>query len=90
MEVRLYEDSSAPVDARVEDLLQRMTLEEKVAQLGSVGPEVLLNDQGEICFDKAQAAIPHGIGQITRMAGASDLAPDKAAKAANAIQQFLE
>ena len=50
MEVRLYEDSSAPVDARVEDLLQRMTLEEKVAQLGSVGPEVLLNDQGGNLF----------------------------------------
>lgn len=36
-----------------------------------------------------QGAIPHGIGQITRVAGASGLEPGKAAKAANAVQRFL-
>jgi beta-glucosidase len=34
----LYLDSSAPVDLRVKDLLKRMTLEEKIAQLQSVWP----------------------------------------------------
>ena len=34
-EMDLYEDPSQPVSNRVEDLLSRMTLEEKLAQLGS-------------------------------------------------------
>jgi len=89
MEVKLYQDKNAPVKARVEDLLKRMSLEEKVAQLGSVGPEALLDEQGEFCLEKAKQAIPYGIGQITRVAGASGLDPEKAAKAANAIQRYL-
>ena len=32
-EKMLYKDASQPVEARVEDLLSRMTLEEKAAQL---------------------------------------------------------
>lgn len=90
MELKVYEDRNAPVSARVEDLLKRMTLEEKVAQLSAVGPEVLLDDQGEFCVEKAKEAIPYGIGQITRIAGASDLEPEQAAKAANAVQRFIE
>ena len=31
-----YKDASLPINARVDDLLQRMTLEEKVAQLQAV------------------------------------------------------
>ncbi|MDE2630499.1 MAG: hypothetical protein KGM97_05865, partial [Alphaproteobacteria bacterium] len=34
--VVLYKDASAPVEARVKDLLSRMTLEEKVAQMLAV------------------------------------------------------
>ncbi|NMB38875.1 MAG: beta-glucosidase [Firmicutes bacterium] len=90
MNLKLYEDKNAPVNKRVDDLLGRMTLEEKVAQLGSVGPDVLLNDKGEFCPEKAKKVIPEGIGQITRIAGASGLEPTKAAKAANDIQYFLE
>src|SRR5688572_14293215 len=32
----IYKDSNQPIDRRVEDLLSRMTLEEKVAQMISV------------------------------------------------------
>src|SRR3982750_4258061 len=35
----LYKDASAPIDARVDDLLKRMTLEEKGAQLLTVWQE---------------------------------------------------
>jgi len=89
LELKVYEDRNAPVSARVEDLLKRMTLEEKVAQLSAVGPEVLLDDQGEFCVEKAKEAIPYGIGQITRIAGASDLEPEQAAKAANAVLRII-
>lgn len=63
-----YWDASLPVDQRVEDLLARMTLDEKVAQLITVW-----NSKNEIqgvddVFDAAKAAAryPDGIGQIAR------------------------
>ena len=34
---QLYKNADAPVEARVEDLLKRMTLEEKVDQMCMVG-----------------------------------------------------
>ncbi len=36
----IYPDPTFPLDARVEDLVQRLTLEEKVAQLGSNAPAI--------------------------------------------------
>ena len=41
MDVKLYQNPDAPIEARVEDLLQRMTLEEKVAQLGSIDKRII-------------------------------------------------
>ncbi|RJF90839.1 glycoside hydrolase family 3 N-terminal domain-containing protein [Sphingomonas cavernae] len=64
----LYKNARAPVEARVDDLLKRMTLEEKVAQLLAVWqgkPEVL---DANLQFDPAKmsARYPHGLGQFTR------------------------
>ncbi len=63
----VYKDRLATIEARVDDLLGRMTLEEKVAQvttLWSRKQEVL----DGLRFDpaKASAAHPHGIGQVAR------------------------
>ena len=39
-----YKDASLPIKERVEDLLSKMTLEEKVAQLcGDLVPTVIVN-----------------------------------------------
>ena len=64
----LYRDRSAPIDMRVRDLLGRMTLEEKVAQMQCVwfSKGRLLNADGNLSPEKAQVAIPNGIGQIGR------------------------
>lgn len=89
MSIPLYKRKDAPVEARVEDLLSRMTLEEKIAQLGSIGPKEILDADGNLDLERARKAIPHGIGQIARIAGASGLFPRKAAEAANQVQKFL-
>ena len=63
-----YWDSSQPVDQRVEDLLQRMTLEEKVAQILTVwDSKADIQGDGDV-FDPAKASkvYPNGIGQIAR------------------------
>ncbi len=76
------------MSGRVRELLARMTLEEKIAQLGSFSVHRLMTD-GKFDIGKARELLKHGIGQITRVAGGSDLPPKEAAQLANEIQRFL-
>jgi beta-xylosidase len=84
----LYRDSSRPRDERVEDLLQRMTSEEKAAQLGSAWVYQLADGEA---LDLARAAplLRHGLGHVTRISGASSLDAEASARLANAIQKHL-
>ncbi len=67
-EPMLYKDASQPVSARVEDLLRRMTLEEKVAQMIGIWEKKgdIQDAQGNFSAAKAARAFPDGLGQITR------------------------
>ena len=65
---------SLSVADRVADLLARMTLEEKVAQLGSAWV-FQLADGTSLDMEKAAELLRHGLGQVTRISGASSLAP---------------
>ena len=64
----LYKDPAAPVPARVKDLLGRMTLEEKVAQMLCLWQEknVIEDAQGEFAPAKASQSYPNGLGMIGR------------------------
>lgn len=79
----VYRDATQPIEARVADLLSRMTLDEKLAQLGSAWIYELAGEE------RASHLMRHGIGQITRIGGASNLTPPESAATANAIQRFL-
>ena len=63
----LYKDARAPIADRVKDLLGRMTLEEKVAQIIALWATKAEIMDG-LAFDpaRASAAYPNGIGQISR------------------------
>ena len=69
-----YRDPALSVDARVADLLARMTRAEKIAQLGSFWAFEVVPETG---FDEARLAAlaGDGIGQITRLAGSTNLRP---------------
>ncbi|WP_370307249.1 glycoside hydrolase family 3 N-terminal domain-containing protein [Sphingobium abikonense] len=63
----LYKDASAPVDLRVNDLLSRMTLEEKVGQIIALwATKAEIMDDLTFSPAKASAAYPASFGQITR------------------------
>ena len=64
----LYKDPKAPIPARVDDLMVRMTLEEKVAQMVGVWlkKEGIQTPEAEFSADKASKAFPDGLGQISR------------------------
>jgi beta-glucosidase len=81
-------DATLPVEARVSALMAKMTLDEKIAQLGSYWVYELL-DGTTFAPDKAQQLLHNGIGHITRIGGASNLRPHESAALANHIQEFL-
>ena len=63
----LYRNASAPIAARVADLMARMTLAEKIAQTRTAWADKAEMIDG-LAFDaaKASAAFPDGIGHVTR------------------------
>ena len=90
-----YKNPRLPVERRVADLLGRMTLEEKVAQLvclwtgrPQVGPQTdFSTDRGDFSPEKAREVMKYGIGQIARQRERKD--PREAARFANALQKWL-
>lgn len=83
-----FRDPTAGIDDRVADLLARMTLDEKLAQLGSAWVFQLAGPSG-LDLDRAAPLLAHGIGHVTRISGASSLGVREAAELANAIQRHL-
>src|SRR5262245_22191111 len=63
-----YKDPKLPFEQRVSDLVARMTLEEKVAQLVSVWLDKTQVFDASLGFDaaKAQAKFPNGLGTFAR------------------------
>src|SRR5262245_31326215 len=64
----VYRQSTAPVEARVTDLLARMTTEEKVAQLLGIWTRKREVEDAQGRFDpaNARALLGSGIGEVSR------------------------
>ncbi|MDH3705927.1 MAG: glycoside hydrolase family 3 C-terminal domain-containing protein [Acidimicrobiia bacterium] len=84
----LYRDAAASTADRVADLLGRMTLDEKIAQLGAAWITGLVDDGG-FSADRAATSIEHGIGQVTRIGASTGLLPDQSATLMNDIQRWV-
>ena len=69
-----YRDASLPLDERVDDLLARMSLDEKLAQIGSVWSTELVED-GAFSSERAEEHLRHGTGHVTRIGGATGRRP---------------
>jgi beta-glucosidase len=83
-----FRDPARPVEDRVRDLMARMTLDEKIAQLGSRWVHELI-DGVTLSEDKAASLLHHGLGQITRVGGASSVTPRQSAELNNQLQQWV-
>ncbi|MDP9001547.1 MAG: glycoside hydrolase family 3 C-terminal domain-containing protein, partial [Myxococcota bacterium] len=85
-----YRDANVPVAERVTDLLARMTLPEKIAQLESVNWEHTHIDDAtshQFSVGEARRLISQGIGEVTRPSDRHDARG--AIDFVNAIQKFL-
>ena len=84
----IYRQPHRPVDERLSDLMARMTLAEKVAQLHSAPWLVdLQNEDGSFSVEKASAVLNNGICHVGRPGW--QRSPREAAELVNAIQKFL-
>ncbi len=83
-----YQDPSIPADQRVADLLSRMTLEEKIAQLSIYHMETNNVPAEKIGLDETvRAALQHGVGALGRP-GLHSPARDTA-EWTNAFQKYM-
>jgi len=93
-----YQDTQLPIAQRVSDLLGRMTLSEKIAQMYSYW--LILSADGNhrirtdpFCqtatTDHIKEMLKLGIGQITRPLGTHPVDPKDGVRALNALQKFL-
>jgi beta-glucosidase len=84
-----YRDASLPIERRITDLLSRMTLEEKVAQMMCLWDQKKLITTGDGRFDPARAPrwFRVGIGRIERPQDGHDARGE--AEFVNAIQRWV-
>jgi beta-xylosidase len=93
----IWRDPSRPVGERVADLLARMTLEEKLAQLGSVwvgasgDGDGVAPRQDEFSDEQPplEELISHGLGQLTRVFGTRPVEPAAGISALAALQEQI-
>src|SRR5947207_10905928 len=82
-----YRDAGRPVADRIDDLLGRMTLEEKVAQLGGVWITDLVDAKG-VDHERARRLLADGIGHVTRIGASTGLRPASTAQLMNELQHI--
>jgi beta-glucosidase len=90
-----YRNPTLSPEKRVKDLLSRMTLEEKAAQMLCIWqqkPKTMTDENGNFDLAKAKAAFKdrRGLGQVGRPSDAGKgLGPRQMAETTNAIQKFF-
>jgi len=87
-----YKNPGLSVQERVSDLLSRMTLEEKVAQMLCIWGQksLLLDEEGKLDYDKLHVHHINGLGQIGRISDtAGGLSAVEMAQVSNRIQKFF-
>ena len=88
-----YRNPKLDIDERVKDLLNRMTIEEKVAQMLCIWGKkktMLVDEDGRLNLNNLSEHFKNGIGQIGRLSDTVEgLTPVKMAELANRLQKYF-
>ena len=87
--MEIYRDSSQSIDARTKDIVSKMTLDEKIAQLSGIWSFEVLEAR-KLSPKRAESLLRNGIGQISRPGIGTALPPKEIAAFTNEIQKFLK
>lgn len=79
---------SKDILASLNSIIKKMTIDEKLAQLGSIWSYQVI-DENDFSLNKANDILKNGIGQITRPGGSTGFSPVKVGLFINKIQKFL-
>src|SRR5438094_9360841 len=91
-----YQDSKLPVEQRVADLISRMTLEEKIAQLEGAwenrqfhpDPQTMfIDEKGNFLPERAAVLLKYGLGQMSRPS--ENRGPREMAEFTNTVQKWI-
>ena len=86
--MEIYKDSTRPIPERVEDLLSRMTLEEKAAQLCGDLPASFIKD-GKVSVETLREKFPNGHGRFTQYSMVGIVDPVQIAEISNELQHYF-
>lgn len=86
--MEIYKDSTRPIPERVEDLLSRMTLEEKAAQLCGDLPASFIKD-GKVSVETLREKFPDGHGRFTQYSMVGIVDPVQIAEISNELQHYF-
>ncbi|TGV04184.1 glycoside hydrolase family 3 N-terminal domain-containing protein [Flavivirga rizhaonensis] len=80
--------STAPIDAKVEAIMSKMTLQEKLAQIEGIRPMLIMED-GKFSEEKFREVIPHGIGHICQFSSSLAMSPNELRDFVREVQHYL-
>lgn len=84
----IYENPEANIEDRIEDLLSRMNLDEKIAQMKAVSEVQLDNQRGDLSERTVvNNDLEYGIGQLSR--SGEELLPEQTVEKINSLQRYL-
>ncbi|MBK7106502.1 MAG: glycoside hydrolase family 3 C-terminal domain-containing protein [Ignavibacteriae bacterium] len=88
-----YKNSNLPIEIRVHDLLSKMTLKEKVAQMLCVWgqkKDYFLDEENNVDYEKMKSKLNNGLGQIGRLSDTNGgLSPVEMAEMSNNLQKYF-
>ena len=82
-------NTSTDVEKQVDELYDRMSQEERIAQLQSMYMDDLFNEQGQLDTAKCRQLIPNGIGHFSQYASQKSVDPNVLRDRVAAVQDWL-